>query len=81
MIFSGELGTFGGHADMDLTSKIDQIRSINPKIEIGWDGGVNEHNAGQLAQAGVDVLNVGGFLQRAEHPDSAYARLESLVQG
>ncbi len=81
LIFSGTLGSFGGQADLDLLDKVQTIKVINPAIEIGWDGGINEHNVQRLAQGGVDVLNVGGFLQRAERPHDAYARLEALVQG
>ncbi len=80
LIFSGQLGSFGGQADLDLLEKVQAIKVINPAIEIGWDGGINELNTQQLVAGGVDVLNVGGFLQRAPHPHDAYARLEVLVQ-
>ncbi len=79
LIFSGDLGSFGGTADLSLLDKVKAVKIINPQIEVGWDGGVNEHNAAALAQGGVDVLNVGGFIQRAEHPSSAYAKLKGLI--
>lgn len=81
LIFSGDLGSFGGHADLDLLDKVKAIKVINPNIEVGWDGGVNEESATRLAVGGVDVLNVGGFIQRSENPHEAYAKLEKLVQG
>lgn len=81
LIFSGELGSFGGQADIALLEKVQAIKAINPNIEIGWDGGINEQNARQLVQGGVDVLNVGGYLQRSERPHDAYARLEALIHG
>lgn len=80
LIFSGDLGQFGGHADLSLLEKVQAIKAINPNIEIGWDGGINEHNIKQLADGGVDVLNVGGFIQRAENPGRAYARLKALLE-
>lgn len=79
LIFSGDLGSFGGRADLDLLSKVHAIKFQHRNIEIGWDGGVNQHNIQQLAKGGVDVLNVGGFIQRSEHPKDAYATLEELV--
>ncbi|MGZ6005435.1 MAG: ribulose-phosphate 3-epimerase [Candidatus Saccharimonadales bacterium] len=79
LIFSGDLGSFGGRADLELLDKVKQLKSKKPNIEIGWDGGINQHNVQQLAAGGVDVLNVGGFIQRSEHPDKAYATLEALV--
>lgn len=75
LIFSGSLGSFGGKVDFSLLGKVQQIRSISPDIEIGWDGGVNADNARKLADGGVDVLNVGGAIQRANHPENAYRDL------
>ncbi len=80
LIFSGNLGYQGGsEADMALLDKVKKVRELKPMIEIGWDGGVNDRNAGALAAAGVDVLNVGGFLQHAPDPQAAYATLKSAV--
>ncbi|HKX73240.1 MAG TPA: hypothetical protein VJM32_04470 [Candidatus Saccharimonadales bacterium] len=75
LIFSGDLGHFGGQADLDLLRKVAQIRAINPIAEIGWDGGVNLDNAARLVLGGVEVLNVGGGIQRAEDPQATYDQL------
>lgn len=79
LIFSGDLGHFGGTANLELLDKVEQIKAINSELEIGWDGGVNEENAKQLAENGIDVLNVGGFIQRAEDPKAAFESLESQL--
>ncbi len=79
LIFSGDLGSFGGRADFNLLNKVREVKGYGHNIEVGWDGGINQHNVKELAQGGVDVLNVGGFIQRSEHPDEAYATLESLI--
>ncbi len=76
MIFSGTLGHFGGRADLDLLVKAQALKHLKPSLEIGWDGGVNDHNAHLLAAGGVDVLNVGGFIQKASKPANAYAILK-----
>lgn len=81
LVFSGTLGFFGGAADLGLLDKARQSKAIAPRIEIGWDGGVNDQNAKALATGGVDVLNVGGFIQKAENPGEAYAKLKSIVEG
>jgi ribulose-phosphate 3-epimerase len=79
LLFSGELGQFGGTADLHVLDKIAAIKSFNPSIEIGWDGGANETNVAQLASAGVNVINVGSAIQKAENPHAAYQHLVSLI--
>lgn len=79
MIFSGELGKYGGTASLMQLEKVRLIRAIKPEVEIGWDGGVNVENAYSLAQGGVDVLNVGGTLARADDPAAVYATLVSEI--
>lgn len=76
LIFSGSLGSFGGTVDYSLLQKIDEIRVINPRAEIGWDGGINVDNVHQLFQGGVDVLNVGGAIHKANHPENVFRDLE-----
>jgi len=75
MIFSGELGKFGGTASMMQLEKVRLIKNINPSVEIGWDGGVNVENAYTLTQGGVDVLNTGGAIATAENPAETYQAL------
>jgi ribulose-phosphate 3-epimerase len=81
LIFSGNLGYQGGsRVDMNLLSKVQQLRSLKQTLEIGWDGGVNSENAAALAAGGVDVLNVGGFIHSAANPEDAYAKLKESVR-
>lgn len=75
LLFSGDLGYFGGTADLDVLKKITAIKAINPDVEIGWDGGANLDNVAQLQAGGVDVINVGGAIQQADDPQAAYATL------
>lgn len=75
LIFSGDLGHFGGTADFTLLQKVRQIQAINANIEIGWDGGINAENIAQLALGGVEVFNVGGSIQNAPDAKEAYATL------
>lgn len=79
LIFSGDLGHFGGRADLGLLKKVEQVRHLKNNLEIGWDGGVNDKNIGKLTDAGVNILNVGGFIQRAEDPKAAYQSLQKII--
>lgn len=79
LIFSGDLGSYGGHADLDLMHKVAYLKNQKPSLEIGWDGGVNQQNISQLAFGGVDVFDVGGFIQEAENPERAYKALERIA--
>jgi ribulose-phosphate 3-epimerase len=80
LIFSGDLGHFGGTADMELLKKVAEIRAINPIAEIGWDGGVTPENAAQLALGGVEVLVSGGAIQKAADPAAAFKQLVELAE-
>lgn len=80
LIFSGDLGKFGGVADLSLIQKIHELRALKPNLEIGWDGGINDQNAAELAMGGVDILNVGGYIQSSENPHHAYAILERIAE-
>ena len=79
MIFSGDLGHFGGRVDLALLAKVKELKTIKPDIEIGWDGGVSDENARDLIAGGVDVLDVGGFIHKAKDPAFAYAKLEQAL--
>lgn len=76
LIFAGKLGHQGGNADLSQLNKVEEIRSIAPSIEIGWDGGVSLENAKIISEAGIDVLNVGGYIKHDPSPQEAYARLD-----
>lgn len=80
LIFSGDLGNFGGIANPALLEKISHIRKLKPDIEIGWDGGVNADNAVDLVAGGVNVLNAGGAIQNAKDPAAAYAKLVAAIE-
>jgi ribulose-phosphate 3-epimerase len=79
MIFSGDLGHYGGTASLMQLEKVRLIRNIKPHIEVGWDGGVTLDNAFSLAQGGVDVLNVGKTIAQAPDAAAAYSGLMSEI--
>lgn len=75
LVFSGDLGHYGGTASLMQLEKVRLIKAINPNVEIGWDGGVSVDNAFTLSQGGVNVLNTGGAVNKADNPDEVYATL------
>jgi ribulose-phosphate 3-epimerase len=75
MIFSGEMGKYGGNADILLLEKIPIIREIHNGIEIGWDGGANLENIRTLVHGGVTVVNVGSAIANAPDQQKMYAAL------
>lgn len=75
LIFSGDLGHYGGTVDFELLEKVKELKKLKSDLEIGWDGGIHADNTARLAAGGVDVLNVGGAIQRAKDPEDAYDKL------
>jgi ribulose-phosphate 3-epimerase len=80
LIFSGNLGEYGGHANFELLKKVDFLKQHKPNIEIGWDGGITDQNISRLSSGGVDVFDVGSFIQNANDPHRAYQSLERIAE-
>jgi ribulose-phosphate 3-epimerase len=75
---------FGGQKFIQNTyKKLKDIKQLsnkhNPSLLIEVDGGVDEHNAGQLIAAGANVLVAGNSVFSAANPSGAIAHLKSLV--
>ena len=80
LVFSGNLGEHGGFADLRLLEKARQTHAQFPDMEIGWDGGINNQNAKSLIDGGIEVLNTGGFIQKADDPAAAYKRMQLVIR-
>lgn len=80
LIFSGTLGQYGGEADLLLLEKVAIIREIHKNIEIGWDGGANLDNTHIITHAGVNVINVGSAISRAQDPAMAFTNLNNATE-
>jgi ribulose-phosphate 3-epimerase len=80
LVFSGHLGYHGGKADLHMLDKVRKIQAHHPEVEVGWDGGINKDNIRFLIAAGVEVLNVGGFIQKSAKPKASYDTLEALAR-
>ncbi len=79
LVFSGDLGHYGGQADLMQLEKVRLIRNIRNDLEIGWDGGAAIDNVFSLAQGGVGVINAGGAINKASDPAAAYNQMVAEV--
>jgi ribulose-phosphate 3-epimerase len=79
LIFSGDLGHFGGSADMSQLEKARIVRSMSSRAEIGWDGGVTDQNIRALAEGGIEVIVSGGYIQKARDAKKAYEQLHNIL--
>lgn len=81
LVFTGTLGHNGGEFRRDSLEKIGQARIINPDLEIGVDGGINQETARQAIEAGANLLNCGSFIHDAADPEIAYIALVAIAEG
>lgn len=80
LIFSGNLGYQGGsHVDFKLLNKSSILKKHKPELEIGWDGGINDQSLSRLIESGIDVLNVGGYIQSSPDPARAFNTLQRIA--
>ncbi len=74
---------FGGQKFIERTyEKVrvlkEMIRTSGSKALIEIDGGVNQHNAKSLMEAGADVLVAGNFVFSAANPKEVIAQLKAM---
>ena len=74
---------FGGQKFIKNTySKIKELRAlaagVNDRLLIEVDGGVTTDNAGELIQAGADVLVAGSFVFNASEPATMVKQLKNV---
>ena len=80
LIFGGEIGKQGSQADLLQAEKVKLIREIKHTVEIGWDGGASIQNVRALAQAGIDVSNVGSAISQSKNPEAVFKALEAETE-
>ena len=80
LIFSGNLGYQGNsRVNLSLLEKVKLLKQHKPELEIGWDGGVSDQNVAELINGGVDILDVGGFIQRSDDPARSLNMLQRIA--
>lgn len=67
---------FGGQSFMESTMpKIEEIRKINPTIDIEVDGGINPETIKIAAKAGANVFVAGSAVFKSENPNETISLL------
>ena len=74
---------FGGQKFIENTyNKVSELRAmaedVNENLMIQVDGGVNPANAGDLKEAGADVLVAGNAVFRADDPEGVIKALKAV---
>lgn len=76
LVFTGDhIGFNHSHFQEGTLAKINEIKLINPNVEVGVDGGMSPEHARQAVAAGADVINSGGYVVDAKDPKAAYAEM------
>ncbi len=81
LVFTGYLGFNGGEFDAEVLDKIAAAKAINPSLEVGVDGGIDQQSARLAVAAGADVLDSGSFIHNSPDPEAAYIGLEAIAEG
>jgi ribulose-phosphate 3-epimerase len=81
LVFTGRLGHNGGEFRADCLEKIAQARAINPDLEIGVDGGLNQETSRLAVEAGANLLDVGSFIHDSDDPEIAYIAIQAIAEG
>ncbi len=73
-------GFYGSQFKPEVLDKVTELRSRQPEIEIGVDGGIKESNIAQVARVGVDVIYVGSAIFLQPPPSESFRRLLALAE-
>src|SRR3990167_1901472 len=85
LIFSGNLGFYGGSANWQgneeaILTKISTMREYNPDVIIEVDGGMNLENARKVVEAGANVIISGSYIwQHKKGVEEAISELNKSV--
>ncbi len=72
-------GFYGSKFIPEVLDKVAELRSAQPGVEIGIDGGIKEDNVVQVAEAGTDVIYVGSAIFMQPQPGESFRHLQALV--
>lgn len=73
-----DIGSQGQPFDSRVLSRIKELKTMYPAIQISIDGSVNKETLPQLIEAGADRFVAGSSILSAEDPKSAYKALVAL---
>jgi len=73
-------GFYGSPFIPEVLDKAVELRSAQPNLEIGVDGGMKESNIAQIARLGIDVIYVGSAIFLQPEPGESFRHLLALAQ-
>ena len=73
-------GFYGSPFIPEVLDKVVELRSTQPEIEIGVDGGIKQGNIAQVARVGVDVIYVGSAIFLQSQPGESFRSLLALAE-
>ena len=72
-------GKYGaGFISRDLR-KVKEIRKLNPEVNIGVDGGINDKTIVKAKKVGANVFTIGSYLQSADDSGKTMEDLKKKV--
>lgn len=80
LILTVKPGFYGSPYLPKNLKKIQQIKSINSRIEVIVDGGMNPETIGEAAKAGADYFVSGSYTTKAEKPKESIRKLKEVIE-
>jgi len=73
-------GYYGGKFVPPVLKRVAEMRRAFPRLRIGVDGGVKDHNIQDIVRLGVDDIVIGSAIFLTPDPAASFERLDSLVR-
>jgi ribulose-phosphate 3-epimerase len=78
LIMSVYPGFYGAKFIPEVLDKGVQVKRLKPKLLLGMDGGVKADNIKLIKEAGIDLVDVGSYIFKADNPEAAYNELRKF---
>ena len=72
-------GKQGGEFLPEIKEKINELKTINSKLLIAIDGGVNKNTIEEVKTWGVDIISIGSAIIKQKNPKQAYLDFIKMV--
>jgi ribulose-phosphate 3-epimerase len=79
LIMSVYPGFYGAKFIPEVLEKGVQVKRLKPELLLGMDGGVKADNIKLIKEAGIDLVDVGSYIFKADNPETAYNELNKCI--
>ena len=73
-------GRYGSKFLPQTLRKIKQLKKINPRLNIGVDGGINNKTIKKASNVGASIFISGSYIQKSDNPKETIKLLMSLIK-